>query len=194
MAKKWLDVFSYTHIAKRSDGKTFKNGVETAETFNQINNNSGTIQIRNVLIDELVVSPATHTDTEILAWYTANEPFQDTVKFTWTPNSIWEDEHNYNILETEFENGRKQFREKSPGCRRFSYEFIKGQHRDNDARDILNFFKAMKGRLKPFLIDYYNVDGTTTEMTVRFATNQLSRQIVYNTVYSFTLPFEEVIE
>ena len=75
--KKWADIFGFNHIAKRSDGKIWKNGVEVLGAVLEINNNSGVIEIRDGLIDELLISPKAHTEEQIQSWYNSQAPFYD---------------------------------------------------------------------------------------------------------------------
>ena len=114
-------------------------------------------------------------------------------KFNFTYNRKWTDEHNYNVLETEFESGKKQYREKSPSPLKFVLTFEKHNMADNEPQDILDFYDDRKGKLKPFLFDYIHSNGTVEEMTVRFDTNSLSRDITLNTIYRFSIPFVEVL-
>lgn len=114
-------------------------------------------------------------------------------KFTWKANRVWKDEHRHNVISTQFESGKKQYRYKGPLPRLFHLEFEKQNTTKDDAAEIRQFFNARKGSYEPFLWDYVHDDDTVEEVTVRFAGNTLKRNIAANTVYSFSLTFEEAL-
>ena len=75
--KKWSDILSYKHIVKRSDGKVYQNGKEISATIAEIKVENGMLKLRNIIIDELLISPKAHTEEEIKAWYNSGAPLFD---------------------------------------------------------------------------------------------------------------------
>ena len=100
----------------------------------------------------------------------------------------------YNNLSTTYENGKKQVRNKGDLPRLWQLEFELTNMNTNDAKSLIDFFKARKGNFEPFLIDVEKVDGTIEEVKVRFSSSKLKSAINWHTKYSFSLNIEEVIE
>ena len=109
--------------------------------------------------------------------------------FTWPcdPANVQESIH-YRTLITEFESGKEQRRSKGTPRRRWSLKFRKDQV---DADAIWSFYVARKGAYQAFT--WTNpVDGVTHR--VRFADDNLTRQVFWRLCYEYGITFLEVIE
>ena len=114
-------------------------------------------------------------------------------KFDFSYNRAWQDGIKYNTLVTQFESGKEQRRFKSLPRRKFQLNFEKQNMTNTEAQNIWDFFKARKGRYGSFLWDYKKSDGTVEEVTVRFAQDELNRDVFMETLYNHGLKLIEVI-
>lgn len=114
-------------------------------------------------------------------------------KFNFSYNRSWKDGIQYKTLVTQFESGKEQRRSKGSPRRKFTLQFDKATTTSDDAQDIWDFFCARKGKYEKFLWDYEKPDGTIEEVTVRFDTDMLERDVFMETIYSHGLTLIEVI-
>jgi len=112
-------------------------------------------------------------------------------KFTWTPKRRKIVEDRYRTLKTKMESGRIQYRSKGKRPRIFELEFDKQNMTKNEPHEIVEFFKARQGMAEPFNLDVKDEEGNTEEVKVHFATDVLTKEITADTVYRFSLTFEE---
>lgn len=111
--------------------------------------------------------------------------------FDWKPRRAKVVSDRWNVLETTFESGRKQYRSKGKKPRIFVLRFEKQNMHSADPEEIVDFFNNHQGKLIPFKWVYKGEDGETEELTVRFNQNSLDRNVLLDTVYAFTLEFIE---
>ena len=114
-------------------------------------------------------------------------------KFDFSYNRAWQDGIQYNTLVTQFESGKEQRRSKGLPRRKFKLKFEKENMSNNEAQQIWDFFRARKGKFEAFHWDYTHSDGTVEEVKVRFAQDELSRDVFMETIYKHGLDFIEVI-
>lgn len=114
-------------------------------------------------------------------------------KFDFEYKNAWQDGIKFNTIVTKMESGKEQRRAKGSPRRVFRLTFDKTTNYNNDAQAMWEFFVARKGKFETFLWDYPKPDGTVEEVTVRFDTDELSREAFLTKAYSFGLTLIEVI-
>lgn len=112
-------------------------------------------------------------------------------KFTWKPNRTKTVEERYHTLKTQFESGKVQYRSKGVRPRRFVLTFEKQNMTQDEPKEIVDFFKDRQGMAEPFDIDIKDEEGTVETVKVHFATDVLNKDVTADTIYRFTLEFEE---
>ncbi len=116
---------------------------------------------------------------------------EEIYKFEFAANRTWRAEDRWRTLETTMESGNKQYRSKGRRGRLFILEFKKQNLTTEEPQGIIDFFNAREGRHEAFLWDYKKADGTTEELTVRFAHDTLDRRVFADSIYTFQIELEE---
>lgn len=108
--------------------------------------------------------------------------------FLWVPDmSQVHEEIHFNTLITTFETGREQRRSKGRPRRTWTLRFRRDEV---DANEIWDFYVARQGAFEQFLF-VSPLDNKT--YNVRFADDNLSRDVLWRAVYNFGLTLIEVI-
>lgn len=109
--------------------------------------------------------------------------------FDWIPNTCEEQEIR-NVLETRFESGKEQRREKGPPKKRYVMRFTRGS---SDADEIYTFYQDHGGPLEPFKLIHPVTEEEIEGTTFRFEQNVFTRRAMQALIYDIGLAIVEVL-